>query len=110
MPSNRPNGCEDRDPCEGRKEQQRPSFEPELSVKDDREKAHSARKNDIANLLQAMLGDGTDTFVLLCWGKEYECSIIPVKISDADNETVIWRKVRQEWCSRRVAPEELRNL
>ncbi|KAJ5712337.1 hypothetical protein N7493_008805 [Penicillium malachiteum] len=43
-----------------------------------------------------MLGDGTDTFVLLCWGKEYECSIIPVKISDADNKTVIWRKTKKQ--------------
>lgn len=58
---------------------------------DGREAVHSARKNALANQLLSMLGDGTDAFVLLCLGKEYESSIIPVPISYSADETVIWR-------------------
>lgn len=99
--SNPPNVRENRGPHGRRAEEQGPGVEPEFVVKDRREAIHNARKNALANKLQSMLGDDTDAFVLLCLGKEYECSIIPVSISDPADETIIWREIRHVWRSRR---------
>lgn len=101
IPSNRPSGPENRNRHSRRADEQGPSVEPEFIVADGREAVHSARKNALANQLLSMLGDGTDAFVLLCLGKEYESSIIPVPISHSADETVIWREIRQAWIARR---------
>jgi hypothetical protein len=74
---------------------------------DSREKAHDARKTGLANHFKLMLGDGVDAFVLLCFGKEHDSSIILVSISDPVDETVIWREVTLAWCSRRAGGETI---
>lgn len=84
-------GAEDQDACLG----------PEFTLKDSREVAHKSRKDSLAKMLLPLLGDGADTFVLLCWGGEHECSITPVPITNSIDETVIWRDIRQDWYSRR---------
>lgn len=84
-------GAEDLDACLG----------PEFTLKDSREVAHNGRKESLAKMLLPLLGDGADTFILLCWGREYECSITPVPISNPIDETVIGRDIRQIWYSRR---------
>lgn len=91
---NPPNDCENRDPRETTVEERRQGFKTKITMKDSRKVAHNARKEALANLLEPLLGDGTETFVLLCWGKEHECSVALVSISDSADETVIWREIK----------------
>ena len=84
-------GAEDQDACLG----------PEFTLKDSREVAHNSRKESLTKMLLPLLGDGADTFILLCWGGEHECSITPVPITNSIDETVIWEDIRQVWYSRR---------
>ncbi|KAJ5100764.1 hypothetical protein N7456_006816 [Penicillium angulare] len=103
MSINPPNDCENGDPRDVTVEEQRPGFKrfkPKVAMKDSREVAHNARKKALANLLEPLLGDGAEAIVLLCWGKEHECSVVPVSISDSADETVIWREIKQAWRSR----------
>lgn len=94
---NRQNGHVNRYPNAQRPEEQGPNAAPELTLEDSREVSHNARKNALATALKPMIGDNTDIFVLLCFGEEYECSIIPVPVSDRYDETVIWSEIRQTW-------------
>jgi hypothetical protein len=82
-------------------EVQSSDFEFESTTRDSREAAHTSRKNALGTELQAMLGDGANVCVLLCWGGEYECSVRPVTVSDSADETIIWEAIRQAWCSHR---------
>jgi hypothetical protein len=82
-------------------EERRSSLESVFSVKDGREAAHKNRKDALGEHLLPMLGDDTNAVVLLCWGQQYHCSIIPVSISDSDDEVAIWREINQAWYARR---------
>lgn len=76
-------------------------LDPEFTLKDSREVGHNGRKESLAKMLLPLLGDDAETFILLCWGREHECSITPVPISNPIDEAVIWRDIRQIWYSRR---------
>lgn len=90
-----------RDPHEDIAEARRPSLESVFSVTDGRETAHNNRKDALAEQLLSMLGDDADAVVLLCWGQQYHCSIIPVSISDESDEVAMWTKINQAWYTRR---------
>lgn len=94
---NRQNRHFNRFPNTQRPEEHGINTPPDFIVEDSREVSHNARKNALAAALKPMVGDKTDIFVLLCFGEEYKCSIIPVSVSDRYDETVIWSEIRQAW-------------
>lgn len=94
---NRQNRHINRFPNTQRPEEHGTNTPPEFIVEDSREVSHNARKNALAAALKPMIGDKTDIFVLLCFGEEYKCSIIPVPVSDRYDETVMWSEIRQTW-------------
>ncbi|KAJ5239922.1 hypothetical protein N7468_004541 [Penicillium chermesinum] len=78
------------------------SIQEELSILEDVffvkyacEEDHNARKRDLANKLQPLLGDSTDSTLLLCFGVPDKCHIVPVSIPDPTDEVAIWRQLRQ---------------
>jgi len=98
--TNRPGTRGYRDPLRPRAGVQSSDSEFEFT-RDSREVSHTFRKDALGTQLKAMLGDGSNACVLLCWGEGYECSIRPVSVSDSADETVIWEAIRQAWYSHR---------
>ena len=65
--------------------------------------SHESRKKELFKLLEPVLGsDNSDSSsVLLCWGKESRCHIVPVKIPDSADDVAIWQEIRRVWYTHR---------
>lgn len=46
--------------------------------------------------LEPMLAETVSTVVLLCWGKE-PCSILPVPVSNSEDEVATWEEINKAW-------------
>ncbi|CAK45965.1 uncharacterized protein BO96DRAFT_428571 [Aspergillus niger CBS 101883] len=58
--------------------------------------AHEIRKSKLANLFKPML-EKDFPVILICWGKEERCQIVPVVITDPTDEVTAWQTISQEY-------------
>lgn len=68
-------------------------------------KAHEERKRKLSEILEPDLNaSGSESSsILLCWGAEKECHIIPVRIENSATDAGIWQKIQDEWYAHRGA-------
>jgi hypothetical protein len=72
-------------------------------VKDGPKLRHEKRTKELKEILEPVLGsdDPNSSSILLCWGKENRCHIVPVKIQDSADDIAIWHEIRRAWCAHR---------
>ncbi|RFU24975.1 hypothetical protein B7463_g11362, partial [Scytalidium lignicola] len=67
------------------------------------QRAHEKRKERLYQILEPDLdaNELESSSILLCWGTENECHIIPVKVKNSANDVDIWQEIRRT-CVREV--------
>lgn len=60
------------------------------------ESNHVLRKEQIKKVLDPLIRPGSSS-LLLCWGKEECCRIIPAQIPDSEDSTAQWNEAQSVW-------------
>lgn len=84
-----------------RKEGEESSCSSNFSNYDIREKRHNIRIEALKKQLKPMFPDDGSAVVLLCWGEKSGCSILPVPVSNPEDEVSTWEKINRAWYTRR---------
>ncbi|KAF2020132.1 hypothetical protein BU24DRAFT_419704 [Aaosphaeria arxii CBS 175.79] len=61
------------------------------------------RKEEIIDILKP-ISDGDDIHsysILVCWGRQGHCQILPVKIAYTANDVAVWQELRRVWYAQR---------
>jgi hypothetical protein len=74
-----------------------------IGISDGRTVNHKICKEGHLEVLEPILrSDGSGSFcILLCWGKDDGCHIIPLSIPSSSDDVATWQAIRQEWYARR---------
>jgi hypothetical protein len=70
----------------------------------DKKKVKQGRREDeILDILGPMLADETEqsASILLCWGKQDQCQVVPVKIPHSADALAQWHEIRRMWYAQR---------
>jgi hypothetical protein len=70
----------------------------------DKKKVKQGRREDeILDILSPMLADETEqsASILLCWGKQDQCQVVPVKIPHSADALAQWHEIRRMWYAQR---------
>jgi hypothetical protein len=51
--------------------------------------------------LKPLFPEDGSAVVLLCWGEKSGCSIMPVKVSNTEDEVSMWSEIHSAWYARR---------
>lgn len=84
-----------------RKEGEESSSGSTLSSLDIRKENHKNRIKALAEELKPMFLEDGSAVVLLCWGEKYGCSILPVQVSNTEDEVCAWERIHRAWYARR---------
>lgn len=68
---------------------------------DIRRTRHNERIEELKKVLETMSAEDGSAVVLLCWGEETCCSILPVSVSNPEDEVATWREINKAWYTRR---------
>ncbi|BCS00015.1 uncharacterized protein AKAW2_50356S [Aspergillus luchuensis] len=64
-------------------------------------KRHNIRVEALKKVLDAMSPENGSPMVLLCRGESSHCSILPIPISNSEDEVETWREIHRAWYARR---------
>lgn len=73
-----------------------PDDEDGLVPQPEQPSMHSLRKDQLQRVLDPLLS-GSSSTLLLCWGQEDRCRVIPVKISDSADSEAQWNETQCAW-------------
>lgn len=66
-----------------------------------RETRHNNRIEALKKELEPMCTENGSAVVLLCWGENSCCSILPVPVSYPEDEVATWSEINKAWYTRR---------
>lgn len=72
-----------------------------FSDADIRVKKHNVRVEALKQQLKPMLPENGSPVVLLCWGEEFCCTILPVLVPNYEDEIAAWEEINRTWYRRR---------
>lgn len=72
-----------------------------LPIFDIREERHNRRIEALKEVLEPISAENGSAAVLLCWGESSCCSILPVAVSNPEDEEATWREINRAWYTRR---------
>ncbi|KAL4864155.1 hypothetical protein BDV12DRAFT_205888 [Aspergillus spectabilis] len=58
---------------------------------------HKKRIEELKKYIMPISPEDGSAVVLLCWGEKSSCSILPVSISDPEDEVATWREINAAW-------------
>jgi hypothetical protein len=68
---------------------------------DSRRTRHKNQIEALKKALELMFPETGSAVVLLCWGGKSCCSILPVLVSNPEDEVTMWRELNEVWYTRR---------
>ncbi|EPS31198.1 hypothetical protein PDE_06153 [Penicillium oxalicum 114-2] len=61
---------------------------------------HGQRMSALETHLGSILRDGMNPIIFVCWGKSSDCTIVPVPLTNYEDEAAVWTEIRRAWLSR----------
>ncbi|KAF3385003.1 hypothetical protein F1880_001980 [Penicillium rolfsii] len=84
-----------------KKEGEESSCGSSFSYTDIRKERQKNRIEELTKILKPMLPENGSGVVLLCWCRKSGCSIMPVHVSNTDDEVSMWSELHNAWYARR---------